>query len=88
MIVYIDKSFSKDLKKIRDPKIKIAVAQTIESVQNCKSIRDLKIIEKLKGFRNYYRIKYKDYRYGLEIEDEKVSFVRFLHRKDIYNEFP
>ncbi|MCB0846226.1 MAG: type II toxin-antitoxin system RelE/ParE family toxin [Bacteroidetes bacterium] len=52
-------------------------------------------LKKLQGFENYYRIKLGDYRIGIEIEkspentgEEIVTFIRFIHRKDIYRYFP
>ncbi|HEY4721787.1 MAG TPA: type II toxin-antitoxin system RelE/ParE family toxin [Anaerolineae bacterium] len=45
-------------------------------------------IKKLQGGTNYYRIRVGDYRVGLVVESDTVTFVRFLHRKDIYRYFP
>ncbi|MFQ5637633.1 MAG: type II toxin-antitoxin system RelE/ParE family toxin [bacterium] len=40
------------------------------------------------GFPNYYRIRVGSYRLGVEITENKVFFVRFLHRNEIYRYFP
>jgi mRNA interferase RelE/StbE len=37
---------------------------------------------------SYYRIRIGDYRLGLLLEDDTVTIVRFLHRRDIYRYFP
>jgi len=45
-------------------------------------------IKKLKGEGDYYRIRVGDYRIGMKVNDGVVSFVRILHRKEIYRYFP
>ena len=45
-------------------------------------------IGKLKGYRNYYKIRFGDYRIGLRYEDDTLIFERVLHRKDIYKYYP
>lgn len=40
------------------------------------------------GEDRYYRIRMGDYRLGIIVEGEVVTFVRFLHRRDIYGYFP
>ncbi len=42
----------------------------------------------MKGSEDYYRIRLGDYRLGLRIEEGTVSFIRCLHRKDVYKYFP
>ena len=49
---------------------------------------DLPNLKKLKGAKNYFRLKLGDYRIGLTLENNIVIFVRFLDRKDIYKYFP
>ena len=86
MIVLIDKSFAKDINKINDKSILIKIAICITDIQNANSLSEIKNLKKLKGFESEYRIG--DYRICLIIENRKITFVRFLHRKDIYKFFP
>lgn len=88
MIARIDKSFKKDIKKIKDKNLLTKIADTIEQVQEATGQEEIKNIKKLKGFQNYYRIRLGDYRVGLVIEETTVDFIRFLPRKDIYKYFP
>lgn len=80
MDIRIDKRFQKDLRKLKDPKLSKEVLNLIQKVEGVKSLEGLK---KLKGFESYYRI-----RIGLELEGNTLSFIRCLHRKDIYQFFP
>ena len=54
MIVLTDQSFQKDLAKIKDKKIKIALAKIIEQIQTATILKEDRSIKKLGGFDNYY----------------------------------
>ena len=88
MNVRIDKSFERDIKRIRDKDLLVKIADTIEQVQGAANQKEIKNLKKLKGFQSYYRIRLGDYRIGLSIEETKVDFIRFLPRKDVYKYFP
>ncbi len=88
MKVEFKSSFAKDLKKVKDKDLKARVKQVIELVEKAKGIQEINDAKKLEGGDRYYRIKIGDYRFGLTLEGDTVTFVRFLHRKDIYRYFP
>jgi mRNA interferase RelE/StbE len=81
-------SFVRDLKKVKDKKLKTRVREVIEAVEQARSLQEIENIKKLKGNDRYYRIRIGDYRIGLSVEKDTVTFVRFLHRKDVYRYFP
>jgi mRNA interferase RelE/StbE len=81
-------SFVRDLKHIRDKALKERVKETIELVEQAQSFPEIGNVKKLRGGDRYYRIRIGDYRLGLVLEDDTVTFVRFLHRKDLYRYFP
>ena len=83
------KSFAKDLKAHeRDKKLLARVQEIILGVETAESIIAIKNIKKLKAEGSYYRIRLSNYRIGLIIENETVTFVRLLHRRDVYRYFP
>jgi len=88
MIIKIDKSFEKDTDKIKDKNLLNTIANCIESFEKIDNIKSIKNIKKLKGSNRFYRIRIGDYRIGLELKNETIELVRFLHRKDIYKYFP
>jgi hypothetical protein len=45
-------------------------------------------LKKLSGGGPYFRIRLGDYRIGMRVEEDVVTFVRVLPRKDIYRYFP
>ena len=81
-------SFLKDLRAIKDKGVLRRVRELIESVEQVQSLGELSNIKKLKGGGHYYRVRVGDYRIGLLIEKEIVTFVRALNRKEIYRYFP
>jgi mRNA interferase RelE/StbE len=45
-------------------------------------------LKKLSGYKSAFRVRIGDYRIGVIIEKNTVTFVAFAHRKEIYNRFP
>ena len=81
-------SFLKDLKSVRDKRLLASVKETIAIVEDASSLVDLPNLKRLKGHKNYFRIRIGEYRLGLALEDQTAVFVRLLHRRDIYRYFP
>jgi mRNA interferase RelE/StbE len=81
-------SFVRDLRNIKDNGLLTRVRELIELVEQAHHLGQVANLKKLRGGGNYYRIRVGDYRLGLTVEGDAVSFVRFLHRKDIYRSFP
>ncbi len=81
-------SFAKDLRSIKTKDILSRIKEVIEQVENAQSQQEITNIKKLTGGRNYYRIRVGEYRIGLIIESDEISFVRCLDRKEIYWYFP
>ena len=73
MIVKVSKAFEKDLTKIKDQKLKRG------------GIHQLK---KLKGHKEFYRIRLGQYRAGVAIVNDSIEFLVIDNRKDIYKRFP
>lgn len=88
MNVEFRKSFEKDLSKIRDVELLQRIQAVIEEVESIDSLTDLSNAKKLKAERDYYRVRVGDYRIGLSLNEDVVTFVRVLHRKEIYRYFP
>jgi len=83
-----EKSFGRDLKKIKDKRLLKQVQKIIAQVESATSLTDLQNVKKLEGYTTYYRIRVGEYRIGLEILERQVIFVCCLNRKDIYRYFP
>ncbi len=82
------KSFLRDLKKLKDAKVRGRIREVIEAVEEADSLSDLPDVKKMSGGSGYYRVRIGSHRIGLAVEGEEVEFVRVLDRKDIYKYFP
>lgn len=82
------KSFTRDLKKVKDQIILDGVRDAIEQVEAAISSQEISNLKKLSGTEDCFRIRVGDYRIGVAIEGDTVEFVRCLPRRDLYRFFP
>ena len=88
MYIEFKESFAKDLSKMDSATLN-KVKRVIEQIESAISLNAVAQVKKLKGSaQNYYRIRIGDYRMGIKLENDKVIFIRFLHRKEMYRYFP
>jgi mRNA interferase RelE/StbE len=59
-----------------------------ENLPKANSIFELGIVEQMKGYPSYYKVRFGPYRIGLRIKNDTVICEKALHRKDIYRYFP
>lgn len=58
-------------------------------MEKTDSLKKLKNISKLVGYKGYYRIKINEYRLGFEnIDENKIRLIIIAHRKDISKQSP
>lgn len=82
------KKFLKDLAIIpKNERTSIEVF-AFETLIKSNSMPEVGKCEKLRGYQNYYKARFGDYRVGLKLEGETLILERVLHRKDIYRYFP
>lgn len=86
-LVYTN-SLTKDVRKIKDDSTKKLLLEVIHQIKSCDTVREISSVKKIRGYPNAYRIKIKNYRLGLYLDDETVILARFLKREDIYKIFP
>jgi mRNA interferase RelE/StbE len=81
-------SFARDLRKVRDVSVQEQIRSAILQVEAAEDLRSISHLKKLSGTAAYFRIRVGDYRVGVHIEGDTVTFVRVLPRRDIYRYFP
>jgi len=86
--VQFRRSFLKDVKGLSDKPLKERIKAAIAQVEAAQTLREIGNIKKLKGSQNYYRIRIGEYRVALICEEASITFVRCLHRRDIYRYLP
>jgi len=89
MNVNIDKSFDRDVKKVRSKSLLQELQKLIFTIEDAKSIQEIPHCKKIEGYASFYRIKIGDYRLGFQkMSSQEVTLIRFLHRKEVYRYFP
>ena len=88
MRVLFRQNFLRDLERIRDGSLLDRVQRAIESVEQASGLESVPHLKRLRGERGFFRLRIGGYRIGLSVEGEEVTFVRFLHRREIYRYFP
>ncbi len=84
MKILFEDAFYKDLKKLNNKALHHKISEIIIRVKTANTIFEIPNIKKLRSYKNYFRIRIGDYRLGLEVVDDTVIFVRFLHHKVEY----
>lgn len=88
MKVNYERSLLKDLKKLHDIKIKNKLKTLFELFESSENINSIPNIKKLQGFSYYYRLRVSNYRLGFYYKNNTIDIICFIHRKDIYKQFP
>jgi mRNA interferase RelE/StbE len=86
--VEFSESFLKDLKAVKDKSVLAKVKAAIEASEQADTLDQITQLKKMRGSREYFRIRIGDFRLGLKLEGDTLVFIRFLNRKDIYRYFP
>ncbi len=88
MEVEIKKKFLKELSKLP-----IEYADTIEEfifdkLPTYDKLSEIGKVEKMTGYKNYFKIRFGDYRVGIKKENQTIIVEIVKHRKEIYKYFP
>ena len=79
---------TKDVRKIKDQKVKKEITKVVENIKNASSLKEITSVKKLSGHPSAFRIKIGNYRLGFYYEDDNIIIARFLKRNDMYKVFP
>ena len=82
------KTFLKELAVIPLKERKKIERFLFEELPDYRSLGEIPELKKLKGYQNYYRIRFGNYRAGIRLMNNQLIFERLLHRKDIYKFYP
>ncbi|WP_353570949.1 type II toxin-antitoxin system RelE/ParE family toxin [Candidatus Albibeggiatoa sp. nov. BB20] len=88
MEVKYESRFLKDLQNINNQNTLDKIKTIIETCKQAESIQQINHLKKMRGYNQFYRIRAGDYRLGVSLHENRLIFVRCLHRKDIYRYFP
>ena len=89
MKLYFTKTFLKDLAKVQPVKRRKQIEEFVfEKMPLSRTLETLDIAEKMTGYEDFYKIRFGDYRIGLNKTSTHIELIRVLHRKEIYKLFP
>lgn len=88
MVVQYNKKFLKDLSSLPKKDREKVENFVFEEISQYNSSSQINKLEKLSGYQHYYKIRFGNYRLGIKLEEENLTFERVLHRKEIYKLFP
>ena len=74
--------------KLPSPYRKRIEKLVFEDIPELPSIFEVLDIKKIKGYKDYYRIRVGNYRIGYKIEKPGIIFCRIKSRSEIYQVFP
>ena len=82
------RSFSKDIDRIPDGKIRERLMQVLLHIEQASTLTDILNLKKLKGHASAYRIRVGDYCLCFFLRGNTIELVRFLNRREVYRVFP
>ena len=83
-----EKAFVRDFRKLKNKELASSILEVIQQVLDATSQNEIINLKKLSGYKSAFRIRIGDYRIGVIIEKNTVTFVAIAHRKEIYKRFP
>ena len=87
MNVIILERFDKEEEKLKNKALSKQIENVIRNLFEVENIHDIPSLKRLKGAAAY-RIRVGDYRLGITIEDNTITFHSIGHRKRFYDSFP
>ena len=88
MKVEYRKKFLKELSKLPVESAKIIEEFIFEDLPNHTNLSNIGKVEKMTGYKNYFKIRFGNYRVGIKKENDCIIVETVKHRKEIYKFFP
>jgi len=88
MQVEFRKKFLKELSKLPTQYQNNIEEFIFNKLPECGSISEIGKIEKMRGYKDYFKIRFGDYRVGIKKENNIIIVETVKHRREIYKFFP
>jgi len=88
MEVEYKKKFLKELSKLPAEYARTIEEFIFDDLPNYSSLNDIGKVEKMTGYKNYFKIRFGNYRVGIKKENDCIIIETVKHRKEIYKYFP
>ena len=80
------RSFEKDLNKA-DASMRRKILSIVVRMEEARTLSDMPQVNKLKGYKDAYRLRIGHFRLGFFVQGDKLQLARLLDRRDIYRFF-
>ncbi len=88
MKVEYRKKFLKELSQLPlNPRLDVEDF-VFEILPEASTLTTIGKVEKMKGYKNFFKVRFGNYRLGLQLVDDIVIVEIIAHRKEIYKLFP
>jgi mRNA interferase RelE/StbE len=64
MLIEVTSSFNKDISKLRDKKLLLAIKSALQHIESSHSLTEIPHLKKMEGTSNYFRLRIGNYRMG------------------------
>lgn len=88
MTVEYRKKFLKELSRLPAEYAKTIEKFVFDDLPNYSSLSDTGKIEKMTGYKDYFKVRFGNYRVGIKKENDCIILETVKHRKEIYKFFP
>lgn len=88
MEVEITKKFLKELSKIPSEYADKIEKFVFGKLSTFNALSEIGKVEKMTGYKDYFKIRFGDYRVGIKKENNIIVIKTVKHRREIYKYFP
>ncbi len=88
MEVKYRKKFLKELSKLPVEYAKTIEEFVFDDFPNYSNLSDIGKVEKMTGYKSYFKIRFGNYRVGIKKENDCIIIETVKHRREIYKYFP
>lgn len=88
MEVEIKKKFLKELSKLPTEYADTIEEFVFDKLPTYDNLSEIGKVEKMTGYKNYFKIRFGDYRVGIKKEYDTIIIETVKHRREIYKYFP
>jgi mRNA interferase RelE/StbE len=88
VIVRYSKKFLKQLAQTAPETRKKIEIFAFEELPSAGSLGELGKIEKMQGYKEYYKVRFGSYRVGMKCQNGIITLMVAMDRKEIYTYFP
>ncbi len=88
MKIKLKKKFLKELSKLPNEYANTIEEFVFDKLPAYNNLSEIRKVEKMTGYKDYFKIRFGDYRIGIKKENNTIIIETVKHRREIYKYFP